>query len=57
LKSGNEKIAQRNSRAMILYPDLYPLEIEFDATTATVTMRSGYFDAVRTMFMDEQMID
>ena len=38
--------------AMILYSDLYPLEIEFDATAATVTMRSGYFDAVRTVYVD-----
>lgn len=38
--------------AMILYSDLYPLEIEFDAVAATVTMRSGYFDAVRTVYLD-----
>ncbi|MEE8093882.1 MAG: DUF6152 family protein [Gammaproteobacteria bacterium] len=37
---------------MIVYTDLYPLEIEFNEGEETITLRSQYFDQERTVYMD-----
>jgi len=37
---------------MIVYTDLYPLEIKFNETEKTITTRSQYFDQERTVYMD-----
>ena len=38
--------------SMIVYTDLYPLEIEFNEGEETIVIRSQYFDVERTVFMD-----
>lgn len=38
--------------AMIIYTDLYPLEIMFNAGEETIAIRSQYFDQERTVYMD-----
>jgi hypothetical protein len=38
--------------SMIVYTDLYPLEIEFNEGEETIDIRSQYFDVERTVFMD-----
>ena len=37
---------------MIIYTDLYPLEIKFNEIEKTITIRSQYFDQERTVYMD-----
>ena len=36
----------------IIYTDLYPMEIAFNEGEETITVRSQYFDQVRTVYMD-----
>jgi hypothetical protein len=38
--------------SMIIYTDLYPMEIVLDEPEEIITIRSQYFDEVRTVFMD-----
>jgi hypothetical protein len=38
--------------AMIVYTNIYPMEIEFDANAETVMIRGQFFDEERTVFMD-----
>jgi len=38
--------------AMIIYTDLYPIEITFNERDETATIRSQYFDQQRTVYMD-----
>jgi hypothetical protein len=38
--------------SMIVYTDLYPMEIEIHEATETIDIRSQYFDVERTVFMD-----
>ena len=38
--------------AMIIYTDLYPLELTLNDTEQTITVRSQYFDQSRTVYMD-----
>jgi len=38
--------------AMIIYTDLYPMEFVFNEGEETITVRSQYFDQVRTVYMD-----
>lgn len=38
--------------SMIIYTDLYPMEIVLDEPEETITIRSQYFDEVRTIYMD-----
>jgi hypothetical protein len=42
----------RPTPAMIIYTNLYPLEIAIDEPTATVTIRSQFFDEERTVHLD-----
>ena len=38
--------------SMIVYTDLYPLEIEFNGDGETIAIRSQYFDVERIVYMD-----
>ncbi|MGI9260264.1 MAG: DUF6152 family protein [Gammaproteobacteria bacterium] len=38
--------------SLIVYTDLYPLQIELDDAAETITIRTQYFDAERTIYMD-----
>jgi hypothetical protein len=38
--------------SMIVYTDLYPLEIEFNDSDETIEIRSQYFDVERIVYMD-----
>jgi hypothetical protein len=38
--------------SMIVYTDLYPLEIRFDESDDIIEIRSQYFDVERTVYMD-----
>jgi hypothetical protein len=40
--------------ASIVYTDLYPMEFEFNEAAETLTIRSQYFDQVRTVYLDER---
>ncbi len=42
----------RPTPGMIVYTDLYPLEIEFNEDEQTISIRSQYFDQERTVYMD-----
>ena len=42
----------RPTPAMIVYTDLYPLQIEFDEAEATIAIRSQFFDEERTVYVD-----
>lgn len=42
----------RPTPSMIVYTDLYPIQIEFDKAKQTATIRSQFFDEVRTVYMD-----
>ena len=38
--------------SLIVYTDLYPLQIEFNDAAETITIRTQHFDAERTIYMD-----
>lgn len=38
--------------SLIVYTDLYPIQIEFNEATETITIRTQHFDAERTIYMD-----
>lgn len=42
----------RPTPALIVYTDLYPLQIEFDRDDGTAIIRSQFFDEERTVYMD-----
>lgn len=42
----------RPTPAMIVYTDLYPMQIEFDESDETVLIRSQFMDQKRTVYMD-----
>ena len=42
----------RPTPSMIIYTDLYPLQIEFNEDDKTITIRSQFFDDERTVYMD-----
>lgn len=42
----------RPTPAMIIYTNIYPLEIAFNEGEDTITIRSQFFDEERTVFMD-----
>jgi Family of unknown function (DUF6152) len=42
----------RPTPAMILYTNLYPIEIEFNEAEQTISIRGQFFDEERTVYMD-----
>ena len=42
----------RPTPGLIFYTNLYPLEIQFNETGQTITIRSQFFDEQRTVYMD-----